>query len=102
MNIRTDVVTCFEKYMLISPYLCELADNCRIRYPDIRQPTAVKPSCRLRAFLMIHLCDKMPNAENPRFVDVLVVVDVNFFLSGACESVSTLLLVGNAVWLQDF
>ena len=31
------------------------------------------------AFLMIHLCDKMPDVIS-RLGDVLIVIDVNFFL----------------------
>ena len=37
---------------------------------------------------MIHLCDKMPDAGS-RFVDVLIVIEVNFFLlEGADKSFS--------------
>ncbi len=40
------------------------------------------------AFLMIHLCDKMPDAIS-RLGDALIVIEVNFFLfEGADESFS--------------
>ena len=39
----------------------------------------------MRAFLMIHLCNKMTDMLS-RFVDVLVVVEVNFFLFEGLES----------------
>ena len=51
----------------------------------------------MRAFLMIHLSDKMTDA-GPRFVNALIVVEMNFFLlEGADESFGNLSVLPRTV-----